>query len=376
MKRVAIVYHYFANYRLPVLSELVKSTEIDFFFIADPVSNNDIQVIDFKNHSIFKGRYLGVKNIAFKKFLWQKGLFTILLNRKFDAVIFLGEDRIISTWIALFLMRLFDKKAYLWSHGLYGRESTIRKKLRVLFYKLSTGIFVYNNRAKELLIKAGINADKMTVIFNSLNYDEIKSYRKLFNNKTKDKIISVFLDPDLPVAFCISRINSSKKIDLLIEAIGILKTQGSLMNCFIIGDGKEELIKIKEMVKRMGLANQINFTGGLYDEKVISEYILSSDICVCPAAIGLTAIHSLSYGIPVVTHNNFPFQGPEFEAIVPNVTGDFYEYGNVFDLADKIKNCLRTRNINKRLSINNCLSVIEKYYNPKVQSGIFNNALK
>jgi len=315
MKRVAIVYHYFAHYRLPILTELVKSNEINFCFIADPASNNDIQVIDFTNNDIFKGRYYKVKNIELKNFVWQKGLFAILFREKFDAVIFLGEDRIISTWVALFFMRIFQKKAYLWSHGLYFRESTIRRTLRVLFYKLSTGMFVYNNRAKELLINAGIDKNKLNVIYNSINYEETEYYRKSFNIETKNKIVSVFRKPDLPVAFCISRINPSKKINLLIEAISILKTQGFLINCFIIGDGKEELAKLKAMVNEKGLGGQINFTGGLYNEKVISEYILSSEVCVCPAALGLTAIHSLSYGIPVITHDNFAFHGPELNPL-------------------------------------------------------------
>ena len=376
MKRVAIIYHYFAHYRLPILLELVKSKEVNYFFISDPVSGNDIQVINFENNELFKDRYFKVKNIQIKMFLWQKGLLGILRRENFDSVIFLGEDRFISTWISLCLMRLFNKKAYLWSHGLYGREPAIKKKLRVAFNKLAAGTFVYNNRAKELLIKEGVNKDKLTVIYNSLNYEDTESHRKLYNAQVKDQIASVFQNTALPIAFCISRINASKKIDLLIEAINILKKQGFLMNCFIIGDGKDELTKLKNLVTRLELAGQVYFTGGLYNEKQISEYILSSDICVCPASLGLTAIHSLSYGVPVITHNNFPFHGPEFEAIEPKVTGDFYEYGDVNDLADKIKNCISIRNTDKELNINNCLAVIKNYYNPKVQLAIFNKVLK
>ena len=41
-----------------------------------------------------------------------------------------------------------------------------------------------------------------------------------------------------------------------------------------------------------------------------------SDLTVSPGNIGLTAIHSLSYGTPVCSHSNFNNQMPESEAII------------------------------------------------------------
>ncbi|MDQ9823525.1 glycosyltransferase, partial [Acinetobacter sp. 163] len=52
---------------------------------------------------------------------------------------------------------------------------------------------------------------------------------------------------------------------------------------------------------------------------------------------GLTAIHALSFGCPIITHNNFSEQMPEFEAIKPSKTGYFYQQGDVADLKDKIR---------------------------------------
>ena len=44
---------------------------------------------------------------------------------------------------------------------------------------------------------------------------------------------------------------------------------------------------------------------------------------VSPGNVGLTAIHSLSYGTPVLTHNNFNNQMPEVESIQPGFNGYF-----------------------------------------------------
>ena len=56
-------------------------------------------------------------------------------------------------------------------------------------------------------------------------------------------------------------------------------------------------------------------------------------LCVSPGNVGLTAVHALSFGCPVVTHNNLPWQGPEFECIKPGVTGDFFHQYDADDLA-------------------------------------------
>src|ERR1700761_5516980 len=134
IKKVCIVYHHFAHYRLPVLKEFANCREVDFYFRSDKKSNDDIKTIDFEAFNVFKNKHLYVKNIYFRMFLWQKGLIRTLINGDFQSVIFLGEDRFLSTWIAIKLMKFSDKKVFLWTHGLYGRESWFRKKIRVVYY--------------------------------------------------------------------------------------------------------------------------------------------------------------------------------------------------------------------------------------------------
>ena len=66
------------------------------------------------------------------------------------------------------------------------------------------------------------------------------------------------------------------------------------------------------------------FYGATYDEKELSKLIYMSDLTVSPGNIGLTAIHSLSYGTPVCSHSNFNNQMPESEAIINFENGFFF----------------------------------------------------
>ena len=73
------------------------------------------------------------------------------------------------------------------------------------------------------------------------------------------------------------------------------------------------------------------------DDQIIGEFFYNASVCVSPGNVGLTAIHALSFGCPVITHNQFPYQNPEFEAIKPGITGDFFEKDNLLSMTEYIK---------------------------------------
>ena len=88
---------------------------------------------------------------------------------------------------------------------------------------------------------------------------------------------------------------------------------------------------------------------------------MASDLCVIPGNVGLSAMHALSAGIPVISHDNFDIQMPEFEAIIDGETGSFYEYENIDDLIKKIHNWAfdEQKLLNARF---HCREIIKKKY--------------
>lgn len=372
MKTIALVSHFFVHYRLPVLRALADSKETSYYFLGDTEQTDDIKRINFDSEPLLKSKFIPLKNKrVFRHFFWQKGLLKQLKSGKFDAVIFLGDIRFLSTWIALILLRLRGKKTFLWTHGLYGNENWIHLQIKLLFTRLSHGVFLYNNRAKHLYQQRGINEKKLTPIYNSLNFEETEQNRILYRDSIKENLMKSFQNPGLPVVFCIGRLNKIKKIPLLVEAISVLKNNNFDINCFIIGSGEDKKA-IEDLASHLNIRGQIYFTGALYKETEISGYIMSADLCVCPGAIGLTAIHALSYGVPALTHNNFAEQGPEHEAIIPGKTGNFYKESDVQDLANKIQETINQRLSDKEESIQNCIAVIQQYYNPMYQKNTIN----
>ena len=114
--------------------------------------------------------------------------------------------------------------------------------------------------------------------------------------------------------------------------------------------------------------------GALYDESEIARYLYWADLCVSPGNVGLTAIHALSYGLPVITNDNFETQMPEFEAIEQGRTGDFFCEGDVGSLADRIELWL-SRNPNREQVRQRCYEVIDTKYNPSHQVEVLSQVL-
>jgi glycosyltransferase involved in cell wall biosynthesis len=145
------------------------------------------------------------------------------------------------------------------------------------------------------------------------------------------------------------------------------------VNVAFVGDGPE-----MENLQKAVAADDVTkywFVGALYDEQEIARYLYFADICVSPGNVGLTGIHALSYGLPVITNDNFEQQMPEFEAIEQGRTGDFFKEDDVCSLADKIESWLKNNN-DRELVREQCYQVIDEKYNPNYQVNLVKAVLE
>lgn len=168
-----------------------------------------------------------------------------------------------------------------------------------------------------------------------------------------------------PNLIFIGRLTTVKRIDLLLEALSMLKNKGEMFNLTLVGDGVEKA-NLSEKVKMLNLENNVWFYGACYDEKVNAELIYNADLCVSPGNVGLTAIHAMTFGCPVITHDNFPYQMPEFEAIKQGETGDFFQYNDAESIADCIEKWFAFAN--DRVAVRKaCYHEIDSVWTPEYQ---------
>jgi len=374
-KKVLIVYHYFAHYRLPIIKELAKDPDINYTFISGRTTNHDIKIISNSEMIENKVIWKEINNIWLfkKKFLWQSGLIRECLFGKYDSIIFLGTPYFLSTWFAAILVRLQGKLVYFWTHATVRNNS--RDMLKTLFFKLANGLFLYGNWAKNRLISLGFNPEKLHVIYNSLDYEtQILVREKLTSTMLLQKKKELFKNYDLPVLIFIGRIISRKKLDELIDACEKMHQLGMPINLLFVGDG-DDRSRLGMLSESKNLQDYIVFYGETYNETELAPLIALSDVCVSPGEVGLTAIHSLTYGTPIITHDNPYEQGPEFEIITPGCTGMFFEYGKVESLVNVITEWLRNNSSKREQVRSNCYEIVEKFYNPAYQAKVIKSVI-
>lgn len=367
--KILNIYNNAPLYREGIFHLIDKEFDSDWFFGK---ALGDIKQMDI---SKLRGKTTVTKtiNLFGGKCYWQIGLVKQLFKKEYTHYVLLGEERNLSTWVFLILSVFFPKKKiYFWSHGAYGKEGKVKLLIERIFWSFIDGAVLYGNYAKRIMAKAGFKTNTYHVIHNSLNYERQLELRNsgLFSN--------IYLDHfqnDNPIIIFIGRLTKVKNLPMLVNAISILKERGQHYNLVFIGDG-EEGNNLKSLVKNLNLEKQVWFFGECYDEKTNAELIYNADLCVAPGNIGLTAMHSMVFGTPVISHDNYSWQMPEFEAILPGESGDFYEYQNMHSLADTIEDWIRTKKYCRNEVRKSCYNIIDTEWNPKFQLQVFKKMLE
>ena len=218
------------------------------------------------------------------------------------------------------------------------------------------------------MIKDGIEKNKLHVVYNSLDYEKMLYYRK---KTSQNNIYINYFKNNNPVIVYMGRVQTVKKIDMILYALKYLKKKNENYNFVLIGS-KEEDIDIDRILIEENLSDNVWLYGACYDESLISSLLYNANVCVSPGNVGLTAIHSLMYGCPVITNDDFSNQMPEFEAVVPNKTGLFFMKDNIEDLEEKISIICSSKNSFKE----DCFKTIDEKYNPENQINIIKQVLK
>ena len=136
-------------------------------------------------------------------------------------------------------------------------------------------------------------------------------------------------------------------------------------NLIIIGDGPEKQY-LEDLTYKNNLKNDIWFYGSCYNDDELSLLIYNSELCVSPGNVGLTALHSMSYGTPVISNDDFETQMPEYETIIRGKTGDLYKKDNFDDLCNCIENWLTSKSNREEIRCN-CYETINDKYNSNYQ---------
>jgi glycosyltransferase involved in cell wall biosynthesis len=367
VNKICCIFNLAARYREPIYKLMDEKLGCDFYITK--WKTPPFKEMDYNRLNGYK--YSGKKINLFFGFYWQTKTIHLIF-KPYKQYIITGEPFSLSNWIILLSAKIKRKEVYLWSHGWYGRESKTKKVLKYWFFNLATKTFLYGNYARELMLKEGFSPNKLECIYNSLDYEKQVQVR---NTLKVSNIYCNHFKNDAPTIIYIGRIQIIKKINLVLKALSVLRSNNYLCNLIIVGSD-DEGVNLHELAYKLNIEDSVWFYGACYDERKIGELIYNSALCVSPGNVGLTAMHSLVFGTPVLTHDNFVNQMPEFEAIEADKTGGFFKEGSIVDLCKKIKKYTSDLPQEREIIRKHCYKIIDEKYNPYYQLSILEKTFK
>ena len=351
--RLCCFFNYAHLYRESIYKAIDNLFDAQFYF-GKEVEYQKKSGIKKLNYHIFKKAPKEFDNrLLFSKFLWRTKLVSLAF-KNYNSYIITG-DLSFSYIPFLIICKIFGKKVYGWGHG---PKSTKGISAPLYWWVLNnmTGFFAYGEKGRQRMIELGYPKDKVHVIYNSLT-------PKIINPVAyKSDIYKKFFKNTDPVLIFIGRLTPVKKLDKLIKLLSRLNDNNRPCNLIIVGNGPCRN-GLERLVNDYHLTDKTWFYGDCYDETINGELIYNSDICISPGNVGLTALHALQYGTPIISNSDFETQMPEYEAIVPYSTGLLFEKDNYEDCYAKTCEWLEFAKGRREEIRKNCYAMINSKWN-------------
>jgi len=368
-QKVAIIYPFFAHYRAPVLRELMTNGAHDYYLLGDATDPaGSIATIDFKDEP----RFIPTRTRQLRtSVMWQEGLLAAAWRGDYDCYIFLGNAAWPATWLAALSARLRGRRVLFWTHGWTRPDRGLKRTLRSVFYRLAHSLLLYGHYARDIGLRQGFAPAQLQVIYNSLDFELQRGLLNAISDADRcNTRLRLFGSTD-PVVIASARLTKTKRFDLLIGALGIVN-RTRRVNLLLVGDGPE-----REALAALAQREHVNavFEGACYDEHRLAQLFSIANATVSPGNVGLTCMHSLAYGVPVITHDDPEEQMPEWEAITASATGTLFAKGSMESLAAAIEQWTRTSLVAPHTR-RRCIESIRNKYHPAVQRRLIDSAVQ
>ena len=361
--RVSIVEPGLAKYRVPVFRELARRPGIEPTVIyGERASLPNVAPDGFK--AVATGRYRYYPGDKPSGVFWNPA-HTRYASRALSDVLVMNWDLHGASLIpALLKARACGVGTVIWGHGYSKRGGGrgLRTAARNLAPRLSDSVLFYTRAVADAFVEAGFPRDRVFAANNALDQTSIDSARRAWLGDP-DRLRRWQAEHDLadrPVVLFVSRLERDNRVGMLLDASAMLAAEMSQLRTIVIGKG-EALEELRAQAARLGIAERVRFAGAIYDEMELAPYFLTAGAFCYPSNIGLSCLHALGYGLPVVTSDDPAEHNPEFAALGHDRNALLYRSGSVSDLAAALRRVLGDQPLRQRLSSDALRTVAEEF---------------
>lgn len=237
---------------------------------------------------------------------------SLLIRGKYEVAIFEGDVHWLSTWLGAVIVRLRRRPCLFWTAAYHRPERGLKLFIRRSFYRLASGLLVYSSRSRELAVRHGYPESRIVVIYNSVEspagvsaVPALDALRSLAQRRSH-------------VVGAVARLTPPKRLDVLLNAVAIANQSKADAGVVLVGSGPDEG-RLLSSAAELGV--DLLILPPIYDDTTLARVYEHIDVSVIPGSVGLTAIQSLKFGVPVITNDDMDSQMPEAEAIIEGING-------------------------------------------------------
>lgn len=214
----------------------------------------------------------------------------------------------------------------------YGVKIFLIKMARRLIMTGADKVVAVSNFMKDLAVKIGVPQDKITVIYNSVDFIDFKN----FNLETKE-LRQKFGLSENKVIVTAGRLVPWKGIDGLIYAFPRLVKELPMVKLLVVGDGADK-DRLKQIAREKNIEDGVVFAGQVSLDEIFAYYNLADVFVLNSQYEGLShaLLEVLRLGKPIVASNC----GGNPEVIENEKNGLLVEYNNIEQISAAIKRML------------------------------------
>jgi len=334
--RVLVVQQISRAYRVPLLKRISEQPDIKLTMIHGtnpPVQAGDVGIsiaTDFLPFRTISGPISGIRWKG-REVLWFGLALKTIKQESFDIVITDHYTRLLSIWPMQTIQHRRNAGFILWGIGFHQHPTPWVDKIRRLMVKRTDALLLYSEKESKCYQKMGVPHEKCFVMQNTVDIEGIDAGVATVTKERIQECRREFSTEEGPLLMHIGRMANNKRLDLLLQILPRLQKKWPNIQLALIGEGPE-LEGLHRLAAKLSVTKIVHFLGPITDHKLLAPWVLSSDLIVAPAQIGLLAPMSLIYGRTIVISDVPEHHGPEVQAFVPGQTGMNYRYEDVDDL--------------------------------------------
>lgn len=204
----------------------------------------------------------------------------------------------------------------------YGVKGYLGMALEFVCAHLPSKLIAISDIGAQQLRGLGIPARRLRTIHNGIDWERLREGP---------------IAPTGSALIYLGRLQPHKNVNLLIDALALLRARGLKLDLAVIGDGQQRAA-LEAQVTALGLVDQVQFHGAIADDDAVYALLRAAKIFVHPSTKegggSITSLEANAAGAQVVAFRCVAGLSPEL--IEPGINGRWVEKISASALADTI----------------------------------------